>query len=84
MGACKTVASRNGDTAMSREAWGDEGDVPQHGCETAAFQELSKIRDRLHKWTCDFKSELNPDERGRIGEALESVDATLELLDVPL
>lgn len=70
---------------MSLEAWGDEGNVPQHGRDTAAFQELSVIRDRLHKWTCDyFRSELNPDEREKATEALEAIDATLELLDVPL
>ena len=69
---------------MSLEAWGDEGNVPQHGRDTAAFQELSTIRDRLHKWTCDFKSELNPDEQEKVAEALESIDETLELLDVPL
>lgn len=69
---------------MSLEAWGDEGDVPQHGRETAAYQELSKLRDRLHKWTCDFKTELNPDEMEKAAEALEHIDATLEMLNVPL
>jgi hypothetical protein len=69
---------------MSLEAWGDEGDVPTHGRETAAYQELSVIRDRLHKWTCDFKSELNPDEFEKAGEAVERIDETLELLDVKL
>ena len=69
---------------MSLEAWGDEGNVPSHGRETAAFQELSAIRDRLHKWTCDFKSELNPDEQDKSAEALERIDDTLELLDVKL
>lgn len=69
---------------MSREAWGDEGNVPEHGRDTAAFQELSAIRDRLHKWTCDFKSELNPDESEGAGTALEHIDDVLVLLDVPL
>lgn len=69
---------------MSREAWGDEGNVPEHGRDTAAYQELSAIRGRLHKWTCDFKSELNPDEQEKSGMALEHIDDTLTLLDVPL
>ena len=69
---------------MSLEAWGDEGNVPQHGRDTAAFQELSAIRDRLHKWTCDFKGELEPGEFEKAAEALERIDITLELLDVPL
>lgn len=69
---------------MSLEAWGDEGDVPQHGRDTAAFQELSALRNRLHKWTCDFKSELNPDEAAKSGEALECIDEVIELLDVKL
>jgi hypothetical protein len=69
---------------MSLEAWGDEGLVPSHGRDTAAFQELSAIRDRLHKWTCDFKSELNPDEFNLCAEALEHIDETLEFLDVRL
>lgn len=69
---------------MSLEAWGDEGDVPQHGREMAAFQELSTIRDRLHKWTCDFFRELNDDEKAAAAEALERIDDVLEKLDVPL
>lgn len=69
---------------MSLEAWGDEGLVPQHGRETAAFQELSAIRDRLHKWTCDFFAELNDDEKEKATEALERIDDLIEMLDVPL
>jgi len=69
---------------MSREAWGDEGNVPEHGRDTAAYQELCEIRDRLHKWTCDFKSELNDDEAEKSSAALELIDDTIELLDVPL
>lgn len=69
---------------MSLEAWGDEGDVPQHGRDTAAFQELSVLRTRLHKWTCDFKSELNPDEFEKAAEALERIDDVIEMLDVKL
>ena len=69
---------------MSLEAWGDEGDVPHHGRDTAAYQELSALRDRLHKWTCDFKSELNPDESAKAGEALECIDEVIVMLDVKL
>lgn len=69
---------------MSLEAWGDEGDVPQHGRDTAAFQELSAIRNRLHKWTCDFFKEINDDEQEKATEALERIDDVIELLDVKL
>lgn len=69
---------------MSGEAWGDEGNVPEHGRDTAAFQELCEIKDRLHKWTCDFKSELNPDEKEKTDDALGLIDDAIELLDVPL
>jgi len=69
---------------MSLEAWGDEGNIPSHGRDTDAFRELNEIRDRLHKWARDFKSELGPDEVDKSGEALERIDEVLEILDVPL
>ncbi len=69
---------------MSLGAWGDEGDVPTHGRETAAFQELVTIRNRAHKWTCDFFKEINDAEQITMTAALELIDETIEQLDVKL
>lgn len=34
---------------MSREAWGDEGNVPENGRDTATYQELLSIRAKFGK-----------------------------------
>jgi hypothetical protein len=47
---------------MSREAWGDEGLLPQNWEETAMRQEFDVARAKFNKWIVDFKKEVVNDE----------------------
>lgn len=67
---------------MSREAWGDEGLVPQHWDDTAMRQEFDVLRQRFDKWCVDYKSEGadGDDFKEAIDKANEGFDALSELM----
>ncbi len=47
---------------MSREAWGDEGDVANSWEDTAICQEFAAIRQKLLVWTHQFRKEFPNDD----------------------
>ena len=50
---------------MSREAWGDEGNVPQHAEDTAAVEEWrSKVAMALARWVLNNSDQM-PNEEWR-------------------
>lgn len=54
---------------MSLEAWGDEGDVPERGTDTAIFQELYAVYEKYGKWLKKFgKDFAGPEEEKLAGE----------------
>ena len=54
---------------MSLEAWGDEGDVPTNGKDTAIYQELAPIYSAYCKWLIKYGKEFaGPDEEKLAGE----------------
>ena len=48
---------------MSREAWGDEGNLAENGRDTAIYQELCELRERVHKWRKSNANDFANDEQ---------------------
>lgn len=48
---------------MSLEAWGDEGNVPANGRDTAIYQELVDLRAKVQKWQQSNKDDFANDEQ---------------------
>lgn len=66
---------------MSLEAWGDEGNVPENGRDTAMYQDLIAVRTRFEKWMKDRKNDpLGSPEQEAFAERIDV--AVNELLDL--
>ena len=69
---------------MSKDAWGDEGNVPSHGRDTAVYQELvelrKKVQEYLHRNRNDF---YNEEMRATIRAVIELMDQVAEELNQP-
>lgn len=48
---------------MSREAWGDEGNVPESGRDTAIYQELLGIRAKFGVWKTSNRNDFMNNEQ---------------------
>ena len=54
---------------MSLEVFGDEGNVPANGEDTAVYQELASIYDKYAKWLIKYgKHFTGPEEEKLAGE----------------
>lgn len=62
---------------MSLGAWGDEGDMPANGRDTAVYQELVDLRVRAIKWRESNKNDFANDEQTAKAQAI--IDAMDEL-----
>lgn len=60
---------------MSLEAWGDEGNVPENGRDTAIYQELCALRVKVQKWQQSNKNDFANDEQ------IAKADLIIELMD---
>ena len=58
---------------MSLEAWGDEGNVPANGRETAIY--LCALRVKVQKWQASNKNDFGNDEQ------IAKADRIIELMD---
>lgn len=47
---------------MSLSVWGDEGDVPVNGRDTAIYQELAPIYDKFAKWLVKYQKDFSGPE----------------------
>ena len=63
---------------MSREAWGDEGNVPDNAEDTAMLQDFRDIMQRYKKWKRSFTNEAPNDE---ILGGMVSIENTLDHFD---
>lgn len=67
---------------MSREAWGDEGNVPINWVDTAMRHEFDAARSRFDKWFLDFKDEIpSPELRDQISKLVVAFDETALLME---
>jgi hypothetical protein len=67
---------------MSREAWGDEGLLPQSWAETAMRQDFDVARNKFNRWIVDFKSEArSPDMAAMIEVAELTLDKLAEMME---
>lgn len=70
---------------MSLEVFGDEGDVPHRGEETAMYQELLAVRERWSRWLYSFRKELpGPDHETQAEIVSDALDEMIESLSGPL
>jgi hypothetical protein len=60
---------------MSLGVWGDEGDVPANGTDTAIYQELFALRVKVAAWQLSNKSDFANDEQ------TAKADRIIELMD---
>lgn len=60
---------------MSLGVWGDEGNVPENGKDTAIYQELAALRVKFAKWQSDNKNDFANDEQ------TAKADRIVELMD---
>jgi len=60
---------------MSLGAWGDEGNVPANGKDTAIYQELCDLRVKVQKWQASNKNDFANDEQ------IAKADRIIELMD---
>lgn len=60
---------------MSLGVWGDEGDVPANGKDTAIYQELCDLRVKIQKWQASNKSDFANDDQ------IAKSDRIIELMD---
>ena len=70
---------------MSLEVFGDDGNPPEHGRDTAVYQELQVVRNKLDSWLARNKSDLPNEELA--DKAQQAVDLLHEIsdeLDAPL
>lgn len=70
---------------MSRDVFGDEGEVCSHGHETAAYHELMEVVRAYEKWRSKSKDEFWNDEQiAAVREVTEKLDALAETYDTEL
>lgn len=64
---------------MSLGAWGDEGNVPENGKDTAIYQELLALRVKVAAWqksnTNDF---ANDEQSAKADQIIEQMDSLLD------
>ena len=63
---------------MSREAWGDEGNVAERWEDTAMRQEWDRLRARFNDWHVSFSKEFSP-EHDSLVSVIECAMDCLEL-----
>ena len=67
---------------MSREAWGDESNVPERWEDTAMRQEWNEARHKLRLWIQRFKDEFPNDEFdaavSTISDAMDELELQME------
>lgn len=60
---------------MSREAWGDEGNIPANGHDTAVYQELRELENRVRKWRASNKNDFaNDDQSAKADKIIDLMD----------
>lgn len=70
---------------MSLGAWGDEGNVPENGKDTAIYQELLDLRVKVAKWQKSNMSDFgNDDQIEKSDRIIEKMDELLDELGGPL
>lgn len=60
---------------MSREAWGDEGDVPERWEDTAIYQDFHAFRNKFLTWRQSHALYFPNDE---FSAAVEDLDAAMD------
>lgn len=66
---------------MSLEAWGDEGNVPENGKDTAIYQELLALRVKVAVWQKSNRNDFaNDDQLERSDRIIEKMDELLEAI----
>lgn len=66
---------------MSREAWGDEGNVPERWEDTAMRQEFDAICFKWSEWRRRFKDQIEADQEpalNAVSDALEEAGLSME------
>jgi hypothetical protein len=63
---------------MSREAWGDEGNVAELWEDTAMRQEWDRLRKRFNDWQATFHKDFDP-EHDSLVRVIECAMDRLEL-----
>ncbi len=70
---------------MSLEAWGDDGNPPEHGRDTAIYQELQQVRYKLESWFAKNKGDMpNDDATEKAQRAIDLLHEVSDELDTPL
>lgn len=67
---------------MSLEAWGDEGNVPENGKDTAIWQELLALRVKVAAWQKSNKNDFANDEQtAKADRIIKQMDELLDELE---